>query len=116
MVKHAKIKPISINEVENNKVMVFDKTSYGNKGFLKYYIGYLKKTEAFPSPLCIKLPQLIGHTKYFTNDNRSINLLANDKKLLKKYNGIWDKINSLSKNKFSKEPFHCKIINILMLK
>ena len=90
MVKHAKIKPISINQVENNKVMVFDKTSYGNKGFFKYYIGYMHKTEAFPSPLCTKLPQLIGYTKYFNNDNRYTNLLANNKKLFKKYNGICD--------------------------
>ena len=50
-------------------------TSYGYKGSFKYYIGYMHKTEAFPSPLCIKLPQLIGYTKYFNNDNRYVNLL-----------------------------------------
>ena len=43
--------------------MLFDKTSYGNKGSFKYYIGYRHKNEASPSSLSIKLPQLRGGTK-----------------------------------------------------
>ena len=62
--------------------MLFDKTSYGNKGSFKYDIEYRYKSEAFPSPLNIKRPQLIGFTKFF-NNNEYINFLVNDKKLLK---------------------------------
>ena len=49
-------------------------------------------------PLCIKLSQLVGYAKHFdNNNNRYTNFLINDKKLLKKYNEIWDKIKSLPK-------------------
>ena len=34
---------ISIDEIEINRKMLFDKTSYGNKGSFKYYIGYRHK-------------------------------------------------------------------------
>ena len=63
--------------------MLFDKTSYGNRGSFKCYIGYRPKNEAITSPLNIKLPQLTGCTKHFDNDNKYVNLLVNDEKLLK---------------------------------
>ena len=87
-------------------VTLLDKTSYSNRGSLKYHIGYRRKNEALLSPLNIKLPQLTGFTKHFNNNNKYISLLVNDKKLLKKYNEIWDKIKSLSKKEFDKEPFY----------
>ena len=62
----------------------------------------------------MKLPHSMGYTKYFNNDNRYVNLLACDKKNIKKYNEIWDKIKSLPKKKMIKN--HCIIINILVLK
>ena len=83
---------INIDEVDINKITVFDKTSYGNKGSFKYHIGCRHKNEAVLSPLDIKLPQLTGYTKHFDNNNKYVNLLVNDKKLLKKYNGIWDNL------------------------
>ena len=61
---YKKTNSISIDEVEINKIMLFDKTSHGNKGLFKYYIGYMHKTEASALPLCIKLPQLIGHSEH----------------------------------------------------
>ena len=65
---HKKIKPISIDKLEIKRIMLFNKTSYANKGSFKYYIGYMHEVERL-SPLCITLPQSIGHTKYF-NDNK----------------------------------------------
>ena len=94
---HKETNSINIDEVKINKIILFDKTSYVNKGSFKYHIGYMYNGEAFPSPLCIKLPHLMGYTIYFNNDNRYVNILACDKKLLQKYNEIWDKIKSLSK-------------------
>ena len=64
---HKKIEPIGIDKIEFKKIMLFDKTSYGNKGLFKYYIGYMHKSEAFPS--YIKLLQLTGYSKYFNNNN-----------------------------------------------
>ena len=86
--------------------MLFDKTSYGNEGLFKYYIGYRHKVEGFPSPLDIKLPQLTGYAKHFDANNTYINFLVTDKELLKKYNKIWDKIKSLFKKEFDKKPLY----------
>ena len=36
---HKNKSSISINEVEINGVILFNKTSYGNKGSFKHYIG-----------------------------------------------------------------------------
>ena len=73
---------INIDEVEINGIMLFDKISYGNKGLFKYYTGYKHKGEAFPSPLSTKHPQLTGNSKHFDGDNKCINFLVNDKKLV----------------------------------
>ena len=43
--------------------------------------------------------------KYFDN-NKSVNLLVHDKKLLIKYNAIWDKISNLLKIGFDREPVY----------
>ena len=48
---------ISIDEVEINRIVLFDKTSYGNNDFFKYYIGYKHKGEDLTSPLSIKFTQ-----------------------------------------------------------
>ena len=100
---HKETNSINIDEVDINIIMLLDKTSYRNKGFFKYCIGYIHKSKAFPSPLNIKLPQLKGYTKRFNNNNKYVSLLANDEKLLKKYNEIWDNIKSLSKKEFDKK-------------
>ena len=46
---------------------------------------------AFPSPLCIKLPQMNAYAKYFDKNSKYKNLLDNDKEILEKYNKIWNK-------------------------
>ena len=74
---------ISINKIEINGIILFDKTSYGNKGSFKRYIGYRHKDGTF-SPLNIKLPQLTGCAKHFNNGAKLIDFLAADKELLKK--------------------------------
>ena len=38
-----------------------------------------------------------GQMKHFDNNNKYINFLVYDKKLLQKYNEIWDKISNLLK-------------------
>ena len=54
---------ISINEVEINRILLFDKTSKCGKGTFERYIGYRHKERIF-SPLNIKLPQLTGYAKH----------------------------------------------------
>ena len=96
---------ININEIEINKIVLFNKTSYGNKGSFKHYIGY-GHTDGNLSPLNIRLPQLTGYTKHITSIDKIINFLVADKKLLRKYNEIWDKIKSLFKKEFDKNPVY----------
>ena len=78
---------INFNEIEVNRIVLFNKTSYGNKGSLKHYIGY-KHTDGNLSPLNIRLPQLTGYAKHFNDENKVIKFLDADTKLLKKYNKI----------------------------
>ena len=88
---YKKATSININEININRIVLFDKTSYGNKGSFKHYIGYSHHDGNF-SPLSIRLPQLTGYAKHFNDVDKIINFLVADKKLLKKYNEIWDKI------------------------
>ena len=73
---HKNKKTININEV--------DKKSYGKDSF-KYFIGYRHEGNAFPSPLCIKLPQMNTYAKYFDKNSKYMNHLVKDEKILKKY-------------------------------
>ena len=96
---------ISINEIEINRIVLFDKTSCGNKGSFKRYIGHRRKDGTF-SPLNIKFPQLTGCAKHFNNGDKLINYLVADKELLKKYSEIWKKIRSLFKKEFYKKSLY----------
>ena len=49
---------------------------------------YIYEGNALPSPLCIKLLQMKAYAKYFDKNNKSMNILVYDKKILKKYNEI----------------------------
>ena len=85
--------------------MLFNKTSYGNKGSFKNYIGY-KHTGGNLPPLNIRLLQLTGYAKHFNDENKVTKFLVADKKLLKKYNDLWGKIKSLLKKEFDKNPVY----------
>ena len=102
---HKKTTSININEIEINRIVLLDKTSYGNEGSFKHYIGY-RHTDGNFSPLNIKLPQLTENVKHFNKDDKVINFLVADKELLKKYNKIWDKIKSLFKKEIDKKPLY----------
>ena len=102
---HKATTSISIDEIEVNRIMLFDKTLCCNKGSFKYYIGYRHKGGTL-SPLNIKLPQLTGYAKHFNDNNKYINFFVTDKELLKKYNKIWEKIKSLFKKEFDTKPLY----------
>ena len=69
--------PISIDKVDIKRIVMSKKDLYGKRSSFIYLIGYISETNAFPIPLCIKLPQMNGYIKCF-NDNRCINLLVDD--------------------------------------
>ena len=57
---HQLKRPISINNIDINKIVVSNKVSFGKKG-LKYFIGYkdAKKT----IPLCTFLPKMSAYRR-----------------------------------------------------
>ena len=55
--------------------------------------------------LCIKLRQMIGYAKYFDN-NKTMSCKVSDKKVLKKYTKIREKISSLIGKVFDSESVH----------
>ena len=52
---------------------------------MKYFMGYRHERNTFPSPLCIKLPQMNASAKYFDRNSKYINHLAKGEKMVKKY-------------------------------
>ena len=70
------------DNVDVNKILVYRKESYGEKGSLRYFIGYNENDDI--RPLCIKLPQMIGYAKCFESNNKIMSFKIIDKKLLKK--------------------------------
>ena len=58
------------------------------------------------SPLCIKFPQVHGYVKYFDNNNKCINFLVQNKKLLEAYNAIQDKFSNLLEKGFDCESIY----------
>ena len=55
-------RPIYINEEDIERIKLSYKKSYGKDSF-KYFIGYRHEGNAFPSPLCVKLPQMNAYIK-----------------------------------------------------
>ena len=79
---HENKRSININEVDIEQIVLYHKKSY-SKDLFKYFIGYRHKGNAFPSPLCVKLPQMNAYAKYFDKNNKYINILVNDKEIKK---------------------------------
>ena len=63
--------PININEVDIEEIVLSHKKSYSKDSF-EYFIGYRHKGNAFPSPLCVKIPQMNAYAKYFDKNNKYI--------------------------------------------
>ena len=66
---HKNKRPININELDIEEIVLSHKKSYGNDSY-KCFIGYRHKGNAFPSPLCVELPQMNTFSKHFDKDNK----------------------------------------------
>ena len=60
---HTSKKPIALDLVNVNQILISDKFKHNNTGF-KYFIGY--KDDYIIRPLCIILLQISGFIKYLT--------------------------------------------------
>ena len=55
---HKNKRSININKVDIEEIVLSHKKSYSKNSF-KYFFGYRHRDNAFPSPLCVKLPQIM---------------------------------------------------------
>ena len=66
-------------------------------------IGYNDNDVIRPS--CIKLPQMFGYVKCF-DSNKTVSFKVIDRKLLKKYTKIWERVSSLMNIEFDSESVY----------
>ena len=107
---HKRKQPININKIDIKRLAISDEDLHGSKGSFRYFIEC--KSKEGTRPLCIKHPQLSGYAKYFNGNNKSINFVVHNKKLLKTYNAILNRVSSLIKKGFRSEPVYNNKYNI----
>ena len=76
---HQHKKPISIENIDINKIVVSNKVSFGKKEF-KYFIGY--KDAKRIRPLCIFFPKMIVYRRDF-DKTECVSFLIKNEKFLK---------------------------------
>ena len=78
---HAPKKPIALNLVDINKLVISDKFKHNNK-CSQYFIGYID--DNIIRPLYIILPQMSGYIKYFDNGGKNMSFKIEDDNTLVK--------------------------------
>ena len=96
-------KIFKIEDIDISKILVSKKESYSKKNSLKYFIGY--NGDDVIRPLFLRLPQMIGYVKHFVS-NKTMSFTVSDKKLLKRYTTIWERVSNLMNIKFDSEPVY----------
>ena len=70
------------------------------RNVIRHYVNY-----DVIRPLCIRLPQMIGYVKHF-DSSQTMSFKVSDKKLLKVYIKIWEKISGLINIEFDSKPLY----------
>ena len=92
---------ISLDSVDLDKIVVSNKCKI-NETTYKYLCGYLN--DDVIQPLCIILPQMHGHIKYFDDGGKNMTFVTDNEKVYDTYNEIWEVIRKLLKVKFAANP------------
>ena len=100
---HQHNSPISIKNIDINKIVVSNERVVSNKKGFKYFIGY--KDAKKIKPLCISLPKMSAYRKDF-DETKYISFLIKDDELLEKYNKILGKVKNILKKEFDREPVY----------
>ena len=99
-------RPILIDNIDVNKIVVSNKISFGKNGF-KYFIG--NKDAKKIGPLCIFFPKMSAYRRDF-DKSKCMSFLIKDEKLLEKYHEIWKKSATLPKKNLTATPYTMKKI------
>ena len=79
---HKSKQAIDLSLVVVDQITVSDKFKNSDDGF-KYFIGY--QEDEIVKSLCIILPQISGHIKYFENGGKNMTFLIKDDEVLEKF-------------------------------
>ena len=101
---HRSKTPILINDIDINKIVVFNKLSFGKQDF-KYFIDY--KDSHKIRPLCIFRPRIIINKRNFDENRCTYFLIKKEEKFIK-YMEILEKVRNIIKNKFNSELIYSK--------
>ena len=93
-----------INDIDINKIAVFNKLSFGKQDF-KYFIDY--KDSHKIRPLCIFRPRIIIYKRNFDENRCTYFLIKKEEKFIK-YTEILEKVRNIIKNKFNSELIYSK--------
>ena len=101
---HASKQAIALNLVDSNKIIVSGKFKYSDYAS-NYFIGYLHHNDII-RPLCIILPQMRGHIKYFDDDGKNMFHKIEEESVYLKYTEIWNKIKKSLNTRFDSQPIY----------
>ena len=96
--------PVFLGDVDIEKVLVYNKSSFGEKNY-KYFIGYFYNDHKV-KPSHIMLPKTSAYVRSYDGQTKWMYFLTEDDDLLKKCNNIWDKVSADIKNEFESEPVY----------
>ena len=82
---HKSKKPINLDLVKVDQVVVSDKFKHSGGGF-KYFIG--SREGEIVKPLCIIFSQISGDIKYFENGCKTMSFMVKNDDEMDKYNEI----------------------------
>ena len=87
-----------LDSVDLSKIVVSSRWKLNDTTY-KYFCGYLINDVI--KPLCVILPQMNGHIKYFDNGGKNMSFFTDDKKVYEKYDEIWNVHKGLLNLKFT---------------
>ena len=92
---------ISLDSVDLSKIVVSNKWNINDTTY-KYLYGYLN--DDVIQPLCVILPQIYGHIKYFDDGGKNMSFVTDDEEVYEKYNEIWEVVRKPLKVNFTISP------------
>ena len=97
-------KIMNIDDTDVNKILVSKKEQHGKYKSFTYFVGHNNVIR----PLHLELSQMTGYINKFDENKNTItrSLKVKDKKLLKNYNKIWKKTESLMSINFDSKPIY----------
>ena len=99
---------VNLNKIVVSKIWKIDDKTY------KYFCGYLNNDVV--KPLCVILPQMNGHIKYFDDGGKNMSFVTDREKVYEKYSEVWEVIRNFLKMDFTVNPVRDDIYLVAKLK